>query len=282
MKEFKGKVAVITGAASGIGRGIAERCVQEGMKVVLADIEEIALNQTEKDLRTSNGSIMAIRTDVSQARDIEFLAQKTIDSFGAVHLLFNNAGVAAGFSAWESTLADWEWVIGVKLWGVIHGCRTFIPIMLRQDTECHIVNTSSIAGLLSYHPSASYQVVMHGVVALSEHLYHSLTQRKAKVKVSVLCPYWVKTRILESERNRPPELQNPQGPEDQGASTELQAAQAALQQEGISPQQAADFVFDAIRENKFYIFTDTKFMAHMQIRMNDILKGGNPTALPPL
>jgi len=150
MKNFKDKVAVITGAASGIGRGLAERCAREGMKVVLADIEEPALKDAEKALKAGGADVLAVPTDVSRLSDIEALARRTIDTCGGVHLLFNNAGVQAGASVgrtlWENTLADWEWLLKVNLWGVIHGIKTFVPIMLGQDTECHIVNTSSMAG----------------------------------------------------------------------------------------------------------------------------------------
>src|ERR1700733_1304081 len=145
MKEFRDKVAVITGAASGLGRAMAERCVQEGMKVVLADVEVEALTKTEASMKASGATVLAIRTDVSEASDVEALAQKTLEVFGAVHLLCNNAGVGTGSAIWKSTIADWEWIIGVNLWGVIHGVRVFVPIMLEQDTECHIVNTASMA-----------------------------------------------------------------------------------------------------------------------------------------
>ncbi len=278
MKDFKDKVAVITGAASGIGRAIAERCAQEGMKVVLADVEEPALAQAEQELRAKGATVLAVRTDVSRAAEVEALAQKTLKAFGAVHLLFNNAGVGAGSTVWESSLADWQWVLGVNLWGVIHGVRVFVPTMLAQDTECHIVNTASIAGLLNYHPGATYQVTKHAVVALSENLYYSLAQRKAKVKVSVLCPGWVNTRIMDSERNRPPELGNP--PMSGPISPELVAViqgmrQAAL--DGMSAQQVADYVFKAIRAEQFYILTNPEFNPAVQKRMEDILQQRNPS-----
>lgn len=145
MKDFHSKVAVITGAASGIGRALAEQCAREGMKVVLADVEPGALAEVEANLRTGGATVLAVRTDVSQGKDVEALAQKTLEAFGAVHLLCNNAGVAtSGTPVWESSLADWEWVMGVNLWGVIYGVRSFVPIMLAQDTECHIVNTASV------------------------------------------------------------------------------------------------------------------------------------------
>ena len=156
---------------------MAERCVQEGMKVVLADMDSTSLAKTEKSMKASGATVLAVRTDVSQARDIESLAQETVDAFGAIHLLCNNAGVWTGASVWESTIADWEWVIGVNLWGVIHGVRVFVPIMLAQDTECHIVNTASIAGLLSGPGLGVYKVTKHGIVTLSETLHHELVER---------------------------------------------------------------------------------------------------------
>jgi NAD(P)-dependent dehydrogenase (short-subunit alcohol dehydrogenase family) len=203
MREFKGKVAVITGGASGIGRGIAERCVREGMKVVLADIDEANLAKTETELKTLGGTVLGVRTDVSKRSDVEHLARQAFDAFGQVHLLFNNAGVAAGGAAWEATWNDWEWVIGVNLWGVIHGIKVFTPLMLAQNTECHIINTSSSAGLIAGGSSAPYSVTKHAVVALSESLYLTLQQRNSLVKVSVLCPGLVRTNIINAERNRP-------------------------------------------------------------------------------
>lgn len=276
MKAFKDKVAVITGAASGIGRALAEYCVQEGMKVVLADVEETALAQTAEDLKANGAEVLAVRTDVSKAGDIEALAQKTIEKFGAVHLLFNNAGVGGGSTAWESTLADWEWVLGVNLWGVIHGIRTFVPLMLQQDAECHIVNTASIAGLISGPGLAIYKVTKHGVVTLSETLACELAARKAKINVSVLCPAWVKTGIMESGRNRPVELQNdpqtPIAPETEaGYLAMLQAIQT-----GMPPRMVAEIVFDAIREEKFYILTHPESKFLVQQRMDNILQGRTP------
>jgi NAD(P)-dependent dehydrogenase (short-subunit alcohol dehydrogenase family) len=275
MKEFKGKVAVITGAASGIGRGIAERCAQEGMKVVLADVEENALTQTEEAMHTAGATVLAVLTDVSKASDVEALAQKTLAAFGAIHLVCNNAGVGAVASSWESTLNDWQWVMGVNLWGVIHGVRVFVPIMLAQDTECHMVNTASIAGLLPYHPlSASYHVTKHGVVALSEQLYYELAQRGAKVKVSVLCPGGVSTRIMDSGRNRPTALQN--APAEVQLGPAYEAMMQAVQ-DGMSPQQVADYVFKAVRDEKFYILPHPEYKPLVQTRMEDILQERNPT-----
>lgn len=156
MREFKNKIAVITGSASGIGRGLAEKCIQEGMKVVLADIEKPALEQTKKELMAKGDNILAVQTDVSKESDMEELAKKTMEKFGAVHLLFNNAGVVCvGSPMWEMTQLDWQWIVGVNIWGVIYGLKVFIPIMLQQDSDCHIVNTASIAGL-STVPDAPY------------------------------------------------------------------------------------------------------------------------------
>jgi NAD(P)-dependent dehydrogenase (short-subunit alcohol dehydrogenase family) len=244
---------------------------------VLADVEEAALAQTAQELSAAGATLLAVRTDVSRSGDLETLAQQTLKAFGAIHLLVNNAGVGAGGTIWDSTLADWEWVMGVNLWGVIHGLRTFVPIMLAQNTEAHIVNTASIAGLLPYHPGASYQVTKHAVVALSEQLYYSLAIRQARIKVSVLCPGWVDTRIMDSERNRPSELQNepvdlPISPEQEAAVQSMRAAAQA----GLPPRQVADQVFDAIRKEQFYILTHPEYNSAIQQRMENILQQRNP------
>ena len=245
MNEFKGKVAVITGAASGIGRALADRSVQEGMKAVLADVEVEALAKTETDLKASGATVLAVRTDVSQARDVEALAQKTLEAFGAVHLLCNNAGVGSGVSIWESTLQHWEWVMGVNLWGVIHGVRAFVPFMLAQDTECHIVNTASQAGLASGPGLGVYKVTKHAVVSLSETLQHELAERAAKVRVSVLCPGNVNTRITESGRNRPGHVP-PAAPPGPASGARLEALRQLIST-GMPPVQVADAVFAALR-----------------------------------
>jgi NAD(P)-dependent dehydrogenase (short-subunit alcohol dehydrogenase family) len=206
------------------------------------------------------------------------LAQNTLDAFGGVHLLFNNAGVGAGSTIWDSTLEDWQWVMGVNLWGVIYGIRVFVPIMLAQDTECHIVNTASIAGLLPNHPSAAYLVTKRAVVALSEHLYYSLADANAKIKASVLCPSWVNTRILDSGRNRPPELQNEESNEP--LTPEMQAAIEWMHQaveKGMPPNEAADLIFDAIKAEQFYILTDDEFNYLVEQHMENILHQRNPT-----
>ena len=283
MKEFQGKVAVVTGAASGIGRALAERCAQVGMRVVLAGINEQTLLQASQELKAEGASVLAVQTDVSKAGDVEALAQKAFDTYGAVHLLFNNAGVGAGTIIWESTLADWEWTIGVNLWGVIHGIRAFVPRMLEQDTEGHIVNTASIAGLTSGPGLGIYKVTKYGVVTLSETLYHELALRGAKIKTSVLCPGFVKTRIMDGARNRPARLQNDpaevkMGPESVALiQFMLQAVEA-----GMPPQQVADIVFQAIRDETFYILTHPESKEEIRVRMEDMLQERNPTFIPVL
>jgi NAD(P)-dependent dehydrogenase (short-subunit alcohol dehydrogenase family) len=288
MHDFQGKVAVVTGAASGIGRALAAKSAHEGMTVVLADVEERALEQTTEELQASGAQVLAVRTDVSQADAVEALAQKTYDTYGTVHLLFNNAGVIlADTTIWKSSLADWQWVLGVNLWGVIHGIHAFVPRMLAQDSEGHIVNTSSGHGLISSAGAGIYRVSKHGVVSLSETLALELAARGAKLKASVLCPGFVNTAIMDAERNRPQTLAN--APEEQQVSPEAAAlaearAQASRQliQAGLAPSQVADLVFDAIRREQFYILTQPELnRLAVQLRMDDILQERMPTdALP--
>jgi NAD(P)-dependent dehydrogenase (short-subunit alcohol dehydrogenase family) len=275
MKDFKGKVAVITGAASGIGRGIAERCVSEGMKVVLADIDDANLAKAETELEALGGAVLGVRTDVSKRSDVERLARQTLEAFGQVHLLVNNAGIGAGGSPWEATWNDWEWVIGVNLWGVIHGVKVFTPLMLAQNVEGHIVNTSSAAGLVVGGGSAPYSVTKHAVVALSESLYLTLERRSALVKVSVLCPGLVRTNIANSEQHRPTDLKN----EPVEMSPEMQAGldlmKAAIEA-AMPPLQVADRVFDAIKNEQFYILTHPEWIAVIQMRTDNLLRMENP------
>jgi NAD(P)-dependent dehydrogenase (short-subunit alcohol dehydrogenase family) len=276
MREFNDKVAVITGAASGLGRAMAERCVREGMKVVLADVEVEALAETEASMKASGARVLAVPTDVSQANDVEALARMTLEVFGAVHLLCNNAGVGTrGAAVWENALPDWEWVIGVNLWGVIHGVRVFVPIMLEQDTECRIVNTASLAGLISGPGLGVYKVTKHAVVTLSETLYHELSERGAKLKVSVLCTGVVSTRIMDSARNRPARFPRSE-PVDPASAARWEAFRQRVAT-GMPPGQVADAVFEAVRRDKFYILTHPDGNEYVRTRMEDILEGRNPT-----
>src|SRR6266487_768551 len=202
MKQFQDKVAVVTGAASGIGRALADSSAALGMKVVLADVEERALKQAEEELQARGAEVVALRTDVSVEASVEALARLAFSTYRAVHLLFNNAGMTLDTPLLESTLADWQWVLGVNLWGVIYGIHSFVPRMLAQGSEGHIVNTASAAGLISHAGRGSYNVSKHGVVALSETLALELAAQKAALKASVLCPGLVNTRITDAERNR--------------------------------------------------------------------------------
>ena len=279
MKEFSGKVAVITGSASGIGRGLADRCAEEGMKVVLADLDEEGLAQAESELQARGATTLTVPTDVSKAEDVETLAQKTLDAFGGVHLLFNNAGVGSGGSVWEIPLAEWQWVMGVNLWGVIHGVRTFVPLMLDQESECHVVNTASLAGLLADKGFGVYSVSKHGVVALSEILHHELAHQEAKVKVSVLCPSYVKTGIFANiSRLRPRESQDDSHIEPMSAEEEESRWQEIAESRKVLPVEAiAEAVFDAIRDEQFYVFTHPELKPRIQSRMENVLNARNPT-----
>lgn len=277
MQEFRDKVAVITGGASGIGLALAKRFAREGMKLVLADVEEENLRRVEQEFRKAGVAVLAIRTDVSRSQDVERLAEKTLATFGAVHILCNNAGVAPGGVVWENTTADWEWVLGVNLWGVIHGVRVFVPIMLRQDTPCHILNTASVAGLLSPPGMGIYCASKHAVVTLTECLYHDLAERGAKIGASVLCPAFVPTGIIDSERNRPALLRNPTRPRSPEDLEREEQMRHAVQSGRISAEMVAETVLDGIMQDRFYILTHPRIKSAIQTRMEDILEQRNPT-----
>ena len=277
MKDLKGKVAVITGGASGLGRAMAERFAREGMKLVLADVEPNALAKAESEMKAGGATVIGVRTDVSKAAEVEALAKRTLDAYGAVHLVANNAGVSPLGNAWENSVADWEWILGVNLWGVIHGLRVFTPIMLAQGGEGHIVNTASVAGLISPPSSAMYNVTKHAVVTLTETLYHDLARKQSKIGCSVLCPAYVPTGIVDSERNRPALLRNAA----REKTAEDLAREAMLRKAVSSGRQTADDVaqkvFEAVRDERFYIITHPKIKASIQWRMEDILQERNPT-----
>lgn len=278
MKEFQDRVAVVTGAASGIGRALAGHCCAEGMKVVLADSDQPALRRAEQELREQGAIVLAVPTDVSELRDIEALARTTLSAFGAVHLLCNNAGVNAGGATWESSQADWEWVLGVNLWGVIHAIRVFLPILLEQQTPAHIVNTSSLVGLLTGPYGAAYKAAKHAVVALSEVLYCDLEERGAQVKVSVLCPAFVNTGIFDADHNRRGGAEGA-APETPKLLPADQLHQQRLQQMAavaMAPAAVAAQVFTAIRDEQFYILTHPVFDSWIRARMNNIIHRRNP------
>jgi len=274
MKEFRDKVAVVTGAASGIGRALTQRFARAGMKVVLADVEQQALEQATREIEATGAAALAVRTDVSQAAAVERLAQAALDKFGAVHVVCNNAGVVTSAPTWMQTVADWDWVIGVNLWGVIHGVRVFTPILLSQGEEGHIVNTASMAGMINGPGAAPYNVSKFGVVALSESLHHELTMLGAPVRVSVLCPGFVNTNIFDAARNRPAALAET-APKLPGAE-EMEQLGRRLLAAGSPPSQVADIVFEAIRAERFYIFPHPDWKTYIRSRMEDILEERTP------
>ena len=252
MDEFRGKVAVVTGAASGIGLGLARRFASEGMRVVMADVEEPALKTAADDLASDGAEILAVTTDVSDADAVHALAAATFDRFGTAHVVCNNAGIGTGGPAWEVSEAQWRWIIGVNLMGVVHGIQAFVPRLIEQG-EGHVVNTASAAGLITGPGMSPYFATKHAVVALSESLAADLSGVGANVGVSVLCPEWVRTRINESDRNRPDDVPSFQDlrPEMAGMRDVLNS----LVQSGLEPSEIAEHVVDAIRKNRLHILT---------------------------
>ena len=281
MDSFSGKTAVVTGAASGIGFALAERFGREGMRVVLADIEEAALDAAVERIAATGAEAIGVVTDVSKAADVAALAERARNEFGGIHVACNNAGVFAGGLLWEESLADYQWLMDVNIWGVIHGIRTFIPIMLEQDTECHLVNTASMAALCAMPFAGIYHMTKHAVLSLSESLFHELESTSDKVKVSVLCPELIKTGIGSCERNRPAEYSKP------GDIVESDARQLVLDaindsmESGIDPSVMADRVVAAIRSGAFYILSEDGWRDTAYQRMDDIREGRNPILAPP-
>ena len=266
---------MVTGAASGIGRAMANAFAGEGMRVVLADIEPGALEEAAASLRARGATVLAVPTDVSQGEQVQALADRATAEFGRVDVLCNNAGVALSGATWEHTLADWQWVLGVNLWGVVHGVRVFLPLMLKQGGEGHIVNTGSVAGLTSNPFMSIYNVSKHAVVTLSETLQKELTLLNTEVRVSVLCPGFVNTRILEAERNRPAALQNAVPTERHPTFEEMASTAIAA---GLPPAEAAAQVLDAVKTGRFYVLTHPEFGPRVRERMEDILQGRIPAA----
>jgi NAD(P)-dependent dehydrogenase (short-subunit alcohol dehydrogenase family) len=280
MKHFKGRVAVITGAASGLGREFADRAAELGMKLVLADVQADALERATDELLAGGAEVLAMVCDVSKGAHVQELADAAIARFHGIHLVFNNAGVGSGGLVWENTEADWQWVLGVNLWGVIHGVRVFMHAMLEcakrdPDYEGHIVNTASMAGLLNAPAMGVYNVSKHAVVSLSETLYHDLQLVNAPIGASVLCPYFVPTGIHQSHRNRPEELK----PEMRPTASQL-ASQAlttkAVESGKVSALDVSRLTFEAIREGQFYIYSHPQALGGVQERMDAIVSGANP------
>jgi NAD(P)-dependent dehydrogenase (short-subunit alcohol dehydrogenase family) len=273
MNELSGKVAAVTGAASGLGRTMALAFASEGMDLALADVDEPGL-KTTVDLVSSHGvKTYAMRIDVSKQDQVDDFAARSVAKLKAVHLVCNNAGVAVSGAAWENSSAEWQWILGVNLWGVVHGVRAFAPRLIAQD-EGHIVNTASVAGLISPPGMGAYCVTKHAVVALSESLHHDLRERGSRVGVSVLCPAYVPTAIADSEKNRPPEISAFE------KSKERLAKEAALRKAiaagKLSADDVARAVVAAVKENRFYILTHPAIKAAVRARMEDVLEERAP------
>lgn len=279
MKQFSERTAVITGAASGIGLELARRAAAEGMNLVLVDIEFGRLETAATTLALPTERVLLQKADVSQEADIAALADAAFSRFGGVHLLCNNAGVGLTRVTWEHSTADWQWVLGVNLWSVIHGIQHFLPRMLEQGDEGHIVNTSSVAGLLSTPGMAAYNVSKHGVVTLSETLYGELLAAKAKVGVSVLCPAWVPTGIHESSRNRQDRFGSAAPAAGLSAAYEERMRQA-VKRGLLTAADMANEVFTAVGEGRFYVIPHRKINNAIQLRTEDIMNLRNPTQLP--
>lgn len=278
MHDLKGKTAVITGAASGIGLALAQRAAREGMRLVLADIDEVKLAEAATTLPVAADALVTRRVDVSCEEDIAALADAAFARFGAVHLLCNNAGVGLTRLSWELTSADWEWILGVNLWSVVHAVHYFIPRMLAQADGSHIVNTASVAGLLSTPAMAAYNVSKHGVVTLSETLYTELRAQQAKIGVSVLCPAWVPTAIHTSERNRPQRFGEAAPPSAASAAYQERMGQA-VKSGRLTADDMANAVFDAVAADRFYVIPHSRIKQAVRLRMEDILEDRNPTPL---
>jgi len=278
--DFKNKVAVLTGAGSGFGLECARIGAQRGMKLVLADVQQDALNKAAAELTAAGAEVLALQVDVSDVSQMEHLARRVQERFGAPHFVFNNAGVGAGGLVWENSVQDWQWVLGVNLWGVIHGVRLFTPMMLeaaQKDPSYrgHIVNTASMAGLLNAPNMGVYNVSKHAVVSLSETLYQDLALVTEQVSASVLCPYFVPTGIHQSERNRPGELPAAKPTRSQLIGQAM--SDKAVSSGKVTAAEVAQKVFDAIAANQFYIYSHPKAIGSVQTRLEDIMQARNPT-----
>ena len=272
MEDLQGKVAVITGGASGIGRAVADKAATEGMKIILGDIEEGPLKAAVDDLNSTGAEALGVVTDVSDRASVEALRDAALERFGAVHLVHNNAGIGLGGPIWEITEEDWRWILGVNLWGVIHGVATFTPLLLEQG-EGHIVNTASIAGLIVAPFLGPYNATKQAVVAISETLFKDLQTVAAPVGVSVLCPGFVQTRIAESERNRPEWAPD----RDVEGAEELRGVIQDMVDGGIAPTTVADRVIDAVRTNTFYILTHPELDGAITTRFEHLVQGRAPS-----
>jgi NAD(P)-dependent dehydrogenase (short-subunit alcohol dehydrogenase family) len=280
MKTFKGRTAVITGAASGFGLEASRIAAREGMNVVMADVQPDALERAAAEIAATGAAVLPVRLDVSKAAEVEALGAATLQRFGAPSFVFNNAGVGSGGLIWENTLADWEWVLGVNLMGVVHGIRVFTPMMLeaaRKDPgfEGHIVNTASMAGLLNPPNMGVYNASKHAVVSISETLYQDLRLVTDQVTASVLCPFFVTTGITRSERNRPAALAAAQPTKSQLIGQAM--SDKAVGSGRVTAPMVAQYVFDALREQRFYIYSHPQALGSVQTRLEDVVQARNPT-----
>jgi NAD(P)-dependent dehydrogenase (short-subunit alcohol dehydrogenase family) len=273
--------AVITGAASGFGLEASRIAAQRGMNVVMADVQQAALDKAVPEIKALGAAVLPFKLDVSKAAEVDALGSATMQRFGAPTFVFNNAGVGAGGLIWEHTLKDWEWVIGVNIMGVAHGVRVFTPMMLAAaaadpDYAGHIVNTASMAGMLNAPNMGVYNVSKHAVVSLSETLYQDLALVTEQVHAHVLCPFFVPTGIHQSERNRPDEFKQKSAPTRSQLIAQAMSDQAVTRGK-VSAAQVAQFVFDAMDENHFYVFSHPKSLATVQTRLEDVMAVRNPT-----
>jgi len=272
VQHLANKVAVITGAASGIGKAMARRLATEGLRLVLADIEPAPLLQLGEELRAGGADVISERVDVSNPGEVERLAIKVYDAFGAADLLCNNAGVfPPGAPVWKESLNTWHWTLNVNFFGVLYGVQAFVPRMLKAGHEAHIVNTASLAGLTTRPLMSAYNVSKHAVVALSECLYAELQLTTDKIRVSVLCPAWAKTRLAESTRNKPEGLVT-----DPSASFGFYSALKQVVEQGTPPEEIVDAMVQAIRGNQFWILTHPQFDAGISERFESMLSRANP------
>lgn len=277
MQDFAEKVVVITGGASGIGLGLARRFADEGAKIVLGDVEEPALRAIEATLAEGGADVLGVPCDVSSAEQMQSLADRALERHGAVHVFCNNAGVGGGGLSWDAPLSTWNWVLDVDLWGPIHGVRTFVPLLMEHD-DAHIVNTASVAGLVSAPMLGPYNVAKHGVVALAETLYREMQLHGGAVKVHVLCPGWVRTKIHESARNRSEEY----GAGDAAEEGMAEVLRTVIDR-GMDPTEVADHVVSAMREERFWILTHRgdKWTAGVHSVLDSIRDGANPPIFEP-
>lgn len=279
--DFKGKTAVLTGAGSGFGLEMARIGARLGMNLVLADVQQDALDKAVAELQAAGAAVLPFKLDVASADQVEAMGRATLERFGAPHLVFNNAGVGCGGLIWENTVKDWEWVLGVNVMGVAHGVRVFTPMMLAAAAkdpayQGHIVNTASMAGLLNPPNMGIYNVSKHAVVSLSETLYQDLSLVTQQVGASVLCPYFVATGISQSHRNRPTDMV------DGAKPTKSQLIGQAMSDKAvgsgkITAADVAQKVFDAVAANQFYIYSHPKALASVQTRLEDVMQARNPT-----